>query len=322
MMQSAPTQRSVSQSPALEEAIAALRSFQHGDRGILDVIRCGALAIPLLRAMLFERERSGLFQTRCRVVQALAALDAYDVLIEFLKANRTIADPVERVGEDAVINAAALALANVRKQGVFELLLRLAQRSALTGVIGALGGLGRVEAIPVFIDALEEDASRHTAETALWKLGKKASPALLSTVDLKLPCGRESESSARRRRSALKLLAEMERSRAAWRRLRHLMRDDDAPLAARACEIGLTRGSASERTDAVRRLIELLPQKDWVLREEIEAYLTIHLASAREVIAQYLNQNSYSPRDDIVVREQTEIILRRIIARATPAEAR
>jgi HEAT repeat protein len=322
-MQSAPTQRSVSQSPVVEEAIAALRSFQHGDRGILDVIRCGAQAIPLLRAMLFERERSGLFQTRCRVVQALAALDAYDVLIEFLEANRTIADPVERVGEDAVINAAALALANVREQRVFELLLRLAQRSALTGVIGALGGLGRVEAIPLFIDALEEDASRYTAETALWKLGKKACPALSSTVDLKLPSrARESESSARRRRSALKLLAEMDRSRAAWRRLRHLMRDDDAPLAARACGIGLTRGSASERTDAVRRLIELLPQKDWVLREEIEAYLALHLASAREVIAQYLNQNSHSPRDDIAAREQTEIILRRIIARATRAEAR
>jgi len=321
MTQSAPTQRSVSQSPAVEEAIAALRSFQHGDRGILDVIRCGAQAVPFLRTMLFERERSGLFQTRCRVVQALAALDAYDVLIEFLKTNRTIADPVERVGEDAVINAAALALANVREQRVFELLLRLAQRSALTGVIGALGGLGRAEAIPVFLDALEEDASRHTAETALWKLGKKACPALLSTVDLKLPSGgRESESSARRRRSALKLFAETDGSRAAWRRIRHLMCDEDAKLAARACEIGLTRGSASERTDAVRRLIELLSQDDWVLREEIEAYLTIHFASAREVIAQHLNQNSHSPRDNTAAK-QTEVILRRIIARATLAEA-
>jgi hypothetical protein len=323
MTQSAPTQRSVSQSPAVEEAIAALRSFQHGDRGILDVIRCGAQAVPFLRTMLFEQERSGLFQTRCRVVQALAALDAYDVLIEFLEANRTITDPVERVGEDAVINAAALSLANVREQRVFELLLRLAQRSALTGVIGAVGAFGRIEAVPVLIDALEEDASRHTAEAALWKLGKKAYPALSCTVDMKLPSeGRESESSARRRRSALKLLAKMDQSRAAWRRLRHLTRDDDAPLAACACEIGLTRGSTSDRTDAVRRLIELLPQKDWVLREEIEASLTIHLASAREVIAQYLNQNSHSPRDDIAAREQTEIILHRIIAQATPAQAR
>jgi HEAT repeat protein len=321
MVHSAPREKNASQPPAVEKAIAALRSFQHGDRGILDVIACGSQAIPALRAMLFERERSGLFQARCRVVQALAALGAYDVLIEFLKANHAIADPVERVGEDAVINAAALALADVREQRVFELLLRLAQRSALTGVIGALGGFGSVEAIPVLIDALEEDASRHTAETALWKLGKKACPGLLCTVDLKLPSGgRESESSARRRRSALKLLAEMDRSQSTWRRLRHLMRDDDAPLAARACEIGLTRGSASERADAARRLIELLPQKDWVLQEEIEAYLTIHFASAREVIAQHLNQNSHSPRDNTAAK-QTEVILRRIIAHATLAEA-
>jgi len=86
----------VEQPPAVENAIAALKSFQHGDRGVLDVIACGARAIPALRAMLFEHERSGLFQARCRVVQALAALGAYDVLIEFLEANRTIADPVER----------------------------------------------------------------------------------------------------------------------------------------------------------------------------------------------------------------------------------
>ena len=70
-----------------------------------------------------------------------------------------------------------------------------------------------------------------------------------------------------------------------------------------------------------RRLIELLAQKDRVLREEIEAYLTVHLASAREVIARYLSQNSHC-RDDIAAREQTEIILHRIIAQATPAQAR
>jgi hypothetical protein len=311
----------VEQRSPVKKAIEALKSFQHGDRGVVDVIACGAQAIPALRAMLFEHERSGLFQARCRAVQALAALGAYGVLIEFLEADRTIADPVERVGEDAVINAAALVLANVREQRVFALLLRLARRSALTGVIGALGAFARIEAVPVLIDALEEDTSRHTAETALWKLGKKACPALLCTVDLKVPPGgRESESSARRRRSALKLLAEMDGSRAAWRRVRHLMHDDDVKLAASACEIGLTRGSAAERTDAIRRLIDLLSENDWVLREEIEAYLTIHFASARDLIAQYLNQMPRSPRDDTAAREETAVILRRIVVRATPVQ--
>lgn len=305
------------QPPAdVTHAIAKLKSFSEGHRGVADVIACGGRAIPALRRILFEREPSGLFQPRCRAVEALPGLGAHNVLIDFLQVERKIADPIERLGEDAVINAAALALANIREQRVFELLLRLGQRPALTGVIGALGAFTRTEAIPVLVDALEEDASRHTAETALWKLGQKARAALMRTVDLQMPSGeRESESSARRRRSAFKLLAEMDGSRAAWHRLRHLMHDNDVKLAARACEVGLARGSASERIGAVRRLIELLTQKDWMLREEIEVYLTIHFATAREVIAQYLNQIPH-PRDDTAVREQTETVLRRIIAHA------
>jgi hypothetical protein len=304
--------------PNVEQAIAKLKSFADGDLGVAEVITCGEKAIPALRKILFEREPSGLFQPRCRAIEALAGLGAHNVLIEFLQADRKIADPIEHLGEDAVINAAALALANVRGQQVFELLLRLAQRPALTGVIGALGAFRRTEAIPVLVDALEEDASRHTAETALWKLGQKARAALLRTVDLKLPSGeRESESSVRRRRSALKLLAELDGSRAAWSRLRHLMWDNDAKLAAYACEIGLARAPTAERTDAVRRLIELLARvEDWVLRDEIETYLTIHFVSARDVITQELNQIP-RPGDDTSARKQTAVILRRIIAHAT-----
>jgi hypothetical protein len=296
-------------------AVAKLKSFSEGHRGVADVIACGGRAIPALRRVLFEREPSGLFQPRCRAIEALAALGAYNVLIDFLQADRRIADPIECLGEDAVMNAAALALAlaNVREPRVFDLLLRLAQRPALTGVIGALSAFKRTEAIPLLIDALEEDASRHTAETALWKLGKKTRAALLQTVDLKVPSDeRESESSARRRRSAFKLLTEMDGSRAVWRQLRHIMHDKDAKLAARACEIGLARGSALERIDAVRRLIQLLAQQDWILREEIEVCLTIHFASAREVIAQYLNQIPLSSED-------TAAILRRIVERARSA---
>jgi hypothetical protein len=305
------------QPPNIEQAIAKLKSLSKGDLGVADVIACGEKSIPVLRTVLFEREPSGLFQPRCRAIEALAGLGANNVLLEFLQADRIIADPIERLGDDAVINAAALALANVREQRVFELLLRLAQRPALTGVIGALSAFRRTEAIPVLVGALEEDASRYTAETALWKLGHKARAALLRTVDLKMPPGeRESESSARRRRSALKLLAEMDGSRAAWRRLRHLMHDNDAKLAARACEIGLARGSASERTEAVRRLIELLAQEDWVMREEIEICLTVHFSRARDVITQHLNQIS-RPGGETTVRRQTEVILRRIMAHAT-----
>ena len=300
----------------VERAIARLKSFHDDGLGVLYVVACGEQAIPALRTMLFERERSGLYQGRCRAVAALAALGAHDVLIEFLEAERTIADPIERVGEDAVINAAAQALANVRERRVFALLLRLAHRPALTGVIGALGAFGNVEAIPPLIDALEEDASRLTAEAALRKLGRPARAALLRAVGMQVPSGeRESELSARRRRSALRLLAETDASPDGWRALRHLVHDMDAKVAALACEICLARASASDRTDAVRRLIELLAKEDWVLREEIEDCLVVHFDSAREVMARYLNEAA-PLGGDAATRKQTETVLRRVMARA------
>jgi hypothetical protein len=61
-----------------------------------------------------------------------------------------------RLGRQAaciVLERAARALANVPTQRVFDLQLRLAQRPALTGVIGALGAFGKTEAIPALIDA-------------------------------------------------------------------------------------------------------------------------------------------------------------------------
>jgi HEAT repeat protein len=298
-------------------AIARLKSF-HDELGMLDVVACGEQAIPALRSLLFERERSGLYQTRCRAVEALSALRAHDVLIEFLEAERRIMDPIERVGEDAVINAAALALANVRERRVLELLLRLARRPALTGVIGALGAFETVEAVPALIGALEEDASRITAENALRRLGEQARAALIRTVTVRAPTATsESESSARRRRSALKLLAEMDGSQVVWRELRYLTRDSDVKLAVRACEIGLICAPASEQRGIVERLIELVGRADWMLQEEIEACLVEHSESTRGIVTCYLNEVP-GPGENEAARTQTKTILRHVIARTEP----
>ena len=122
--------------------------------------------------------RAGYFKPAAARSKLWPRLNAHDALIEFLEANRSIADPIERLGEDAVINAAARGLANVRERRVLEVFLRLAQRPALIGVIGALGAFERTEAIPVLIDALQDDASRATAESALKKLGPIGAPTL------------------------------------------------------------------------------------------------------------------------------------------------
>lgn len=300
----------------IREAIGRLKSFRDNDLSILSVIACGKEAIPELRNMLFEREPSGLYQARCRAVKALEGLGAFDVLIEFLEIERTICDPVERVGEDAVINAAALAIADVREQHVFELLMRLAKRSGLTGVIAALGRFGRVEAIPVLVNALEEDTSRLSAETALRKIGEPARAALLRTVSRSQPSGeREGESSARRRRSALKLLAEMGVSRDAWPSIRPLIYEADAKIALLACEICLNHAANQDHSSCVRRLIDLLASEDWMLRQEIEACLIAHFDSTREVIEYYLSTLPPSSGDHAMA-DRIETSLRRVIENA------
>jgi hypothetical protein len=201
----------------LAHAMARLTSLHDGETGVSEVVAFGKAAVPALRSLLFQRDPSGLFQVRCRAAEALAALRAYDVLVEFLNDHEASADPIERLGVDAVINAAAQGLKGLHDERVFRLLLRLAQRPALTGVIDALGAYYRAEAIPALIAALEDDASRGAAETALMKLGRPARTALIISAQQRRPSPEcESESSRRRRRSALKLLGLMGPSRSAW----------------------------------------------------------------------------------------------------------
>jgi hypothetical protein len=193
----------------LERALQRLTSLHDGDLGVVDIVACGTVAVPALRALLFQREPSGLFETRSRVVQALAALDARDVLIEYLAMPHEAPDPVEQLGDDAVLNAAARAVAKYGDEQVFQLLRHLAGRRLLPGVVGGLGEFMRTEAIPILVDALAEDECRIVAENALKKYGRRAQRAL--TVAAAAAPGRESPSRARQRQSARGLLAAIDK---------------------------------------------------------------------------------------------------------------
>jgi len=199
----------------LDAAVRKLRSLHDGDLGVVETVLCGKRAIPALRAVLFEREPSGLFETRCRAVQALSALKAHDVLVEFLANSHWAADPVERLGDDAVINAAARALAKHRDEDTFQVLLKLSKQRLLPGVVAAIGSFKRAAAIPYLVAGLAEDECRPFAETALEKFGAQARAALTQIVnETATSPDSDSPSCVRQRQSALRILVRMANSRA------------------------------------------------------------------------------------------------------------
>ena len=285
-------------------AIARLTSLHDGDSGVSEVVAFGKSAVPALRALLFQREPSGLFQIRCRAVEALAALRAYDVLVEFLNDHEPAADPIECLGDDAVINAVAQGLKTLHDDRVFRLLLHLAQRPALTGVIDALGAFRRVEAIPALIAALEDDASRGAAETALVKMGRAARTALIISARQRRPSPEcESESSLRRRRSTLKLLDLIGILDSAWPELRGLVWDKDPKLSFLTCCLGLPNAPEAELQYIVARLLGLWTGADWMLRDEIEQSLITHFDKLSQILVQYTSAaGQRSSRDPDVDR--------------------
>jgi hypothetical protein len=76
-------------------------------------------------------------QVRYRAVEALGLLGVFGVLEGFLRKPQA-GDPVERLGDDAVISAAARAIARRKDENTFVLLCELAMRHPLKGVITAL----------------------------------------------------------------------------------------------------------------------------------------------------------------------------------------
>ena len=222
---------------------------------------------------------------------------------------RAIDDPIQRTGEDAVINAAARALARTPGPAGLAVLLRLANGPPRGGVVAALAGRRRLDALPYYIKALEEDITRKEAEAAIRMLGPAARPALLHAAAA--PSGApESESGKRRRRSALGLYADLgpgaDRDQA---ELLRLIRDDDPEVSVTACDIWLGMGARPDT--AVSRLVELLGQGSWVLDARIEDCLLKHAALAEAIVGDALK--AYAGALDIAspqVQRKTDALLR------------
>ena len=293
-------------------AIARLDALHDSDRAALDLIALGRSVVPGLREFLFRREPSGLFQPRCNAVAVLKSLGAEDVLLDFLEHAPAIEipRPIERTGEDAVINAAARALRHRRDDACFAALMKLAEQRPLAGVIEALGDMGRNLAIPRLVEGLSSDFTRSVAGAALAKFGATPRPILIAIALNPRPSEElETTTSLRTRRGALGVLGVIGLTIEEWILLRPLMDARDVSVAALACWLALsTQQPLLDREEAVGRLIRLLKFADWLLAMQIEGWLAETYDLTLRIINRAVDRGDSAVHDDNVRNSLLRVI--------------
>lgn len=249
--------------------IERLNSLVEGEQARMELVSFGTAAIQPLKEFLFSGRPSGIFQPRQWAIEALGTLGAKDVLLEYLRRDERIPDPVVQHGEEAVRNTAARLIARWKTDDVFDLLEGLAQKRILPGVITALGSFCRKEALPILERALEDDVARPAAEEALAGYGGEEIETLVSAVHRKrMNEDEEVPSSRRRRRSAAELLSNSRIEAGLWPQLRFLLDEDDSELVIHGAKIATRLAPDFEKTNAVASILRVLPDSPWYLKEE------------------------------------------------------
>jgi len=275
----------------ITKLIDGLNSLHEGDHAVDLLVACGKSTISYLRKYLMEGKPSHIYQPRQRAVNALSRLGAKEVLIEYLCTPKEIPDPVFRFGEEAVENTAARALARWQTDDVFEVLLKIAYTRTLPGVIEALGSFQQPEPIPLFIAALMDDVSRPAAENALRSMGELAKPALINAAVTPAPSENyESPSILLRRRSAMRILADLTVTAEDWPRIKELLNDDDPEISIITAGMALGIADREDRSRAIETLIRKIPYANWCVQAEIENCLVKHYGVAQTEISSRIVQ--------------------------------
>jgi hypothetical protein len=276
---------SVALDTRIPDLIAKLEDLQCASETVVQIVQCGAPAVPFLADALIHGKQRSIPQPRCCLVDALRLLGANDVLLEYLETTCAHEDPAIRFAEDMVISAAARAIKLDFSAKAFCILLNLARERSVPGVLEALALYRREESIPCFVRALESDLSRTTAASALEQFGQAAKPYLLEAA-LRIepePPDHESTSSLHRRRACMQLLEQLALEREDVSLIFPALFESDSRLVISAVRLILQHPNHTRVSVAVERLKSLRAHLDWVLEDETEALLaqldeTLHSA--------------------------------------------
>ncbi len=291
--------------------VRALESLVDGQSAINELVACGPRAVPALREFLLHGRIASVPQPRMWAAEALARLEARDVLVEYLEAPSRSADAQLSFAEDAVRNTAARALGNWRDERTFGILLGLCRRRLLPGVVEAIAGFERIEAIPYLDRALEDDFCRAAAEEGLRKLGAAAREHLALSAVTPLPnAAEEKPSSLGRRRRVLAILADIDFGAQDFSELRHVLDEQDPELLVCAARIASRGANTRDRAAAATALIAKLPGVPWHAWKDAEEALVALGPESAPVIEAELNRRAARPPTVRAADEVFRMLLR------------
>jgi len=298
-----------------ERLTAALNSLLEGEIAKAALIALGPPAIPALRRFLLEGRPSTVYQPRRWAVEALGALGAREVLMEYLSLPPA-PDPQVEFAEEAVRNAAVREFLRWPDAPTVSLLLALARRMMLPALVEVFGQLRLVEAIPYLDRALEDDFCRLPAEDALASIGEPAREALILSATTPLPAGDlESSSSLRRRQSALRVLVRIGVRPEDWPMLRGLLEEHDPEIVTLTCVLAVQNGISEAARPGVARLLAVAGRAPWVLLEDIVDSLRSWYDLAKTAIATEVERRMQAP-PAVRIQDQTLRVLLRVQASA------
>jgi len=286
--------------------VRALESLVDGQSAIDVLVACGPPAIAALREFLLHGRIVSVPQPRMWAAEALARLEARDVLIEYLEAPDRAADAQLSFAEDAVRNTAARHLGNWRDERTFSALLGLCRKRLLPGLVEAIAGFERIEAIPYLDRALEDDFCRAAAEEGLRNLGPAAREHLVLSALTPLPnAAEEKPSSLGRRRRVLAILADMDFVAQDWSKLRHTLDEQDPGFLVSAARIAARAANTRDRAAAAAALVEKLPGVPWYAWKDAEEALVALGPESAPLIEAELSRRAARPP---IVRAADEVL--------------
>lgn len=278
--------------------IKELNTLIDGEQTVKKLVDLGSAAVEPLRSFLLEQKPRKIFQPRLWAVKALALLGARDVLIEYLLQQRSIADPEDRFGEEAVESAAVRFLSNWPSEEVYQLLFELSRKRMLVGLMDALAEYRHPKTIDYFLRALEDDFYRPAAEDALSKLGEICCDALSLSAITPSPCSSmENFSSLERRRSSLRILNRIGISFRHWEILKKLIDESDKELVISCAKLGVPFATKEEGLRIAEVLLGFIGSVPWYLQEDMEDVLTALSMEARGEIEEEIAYRMEQPED-------------------------